>query len=366
MKTKLWMAGALVVLFACNKSETVIVQNPGEIAFKAFAGNMTKAAAPEITGTEFAHENELYVAASTANNPDFFSGVDHKGQLFKWDGTGQVETGTGSSTNHWRAYTGDFTPIYWPLNEQRVDFLAYASKAAKIGAGEGQIQPVFDATTPANQFSVTWDTWDKQIDLLYAVANNKYKDSPVSAVPLVFKHTQALIIFNAKASAGPNVKIDKFTFTDLKTSGRLDVYNDKTDPYITWTSLTPAEVTPKDFQTDADAVTTAINNTTKNTGVDTNPACGKFTDEVEGDADEIGASWKQIGNDLLVIPQEQPNVTIHYRLATDSYVSLYSITLNLPRKTWEAGKVYFYNIEFHPYEITVNPSVSNWETGGVW
>ena len=112
-KIYLSVLAAAVAVTACDKSETINVENgkQQEIAFSPVNQPATKA---PITTAAFPDDNIIYVSASN-NKAKFF-----EAKTFKKDGS------------VWKNYVGAVqTPLYWPLGGTgSFDFLAYSTTLA--------------------------------------------------------------------------------------------------------------------------------------------------------------------------------------------------------------------------------------------
>lgn len=326
------LAVAAVTLVACKKEEVKYTESLGEISFKAVNGIATKAVAnPELTTTEFKDTYLMKVAATTAEKKDYFE-----------VGTGEGLTFDKGSDDKWHA-----TPaVYWPAGQKRIDFLAYGlPDETKTAAAQLGVAPKFDATAPANMLTVeNWDVYTNQADLLYAAANNKFKDDVVSAVAMEFQHATALLVFNFGVSAGPDITITKIEFDQLATKGSFRVDNSKTTLSTRWYGFTNTADCLFPAGEDASAVAYL------NSGV---TACTKYgTKAVSGEA------AKQLGRSMLVIPQDRQRFEISYKIADKDDV--YVFDCDLAKGEWEAGKIYIYDIDFNLREITIAPTVKDW------
>ena len=326
---------AILALAACNKSQTVsIPEQSGEIAIKAVNAAQTKGG--EIAGTTFAETNTMKVSASAEEQPSYF-----KDETFTKDG------------DVWKAST----PQYWPAGEKRVDFLAYG---LKDGADLG-VTPAFDATRPADKLTVAnWDVYSNQVDFLYAAANNKFKDGPVSPVAMTFQHATALLIFNFRVSQGPDITITKIEFPKLVKQGTAVIDNTKTKLQLSWTPAAAAENVL--FPDAATVAAKSDYNTTANGEAlndDDLPLIGyntKYDQTIE-----TTKAWYQLEDSFLIVPQERQSFIITYKIGDDT--TEHTFESNLEKGEWKAGNIYFYNIDFNLREITINPSVAEWTVG---
>ena len=334
---------AILALAACNKSQTVSVpEQSGEIAIKAVNAAQTKGG--EIAGTTFAGTNTMKVSASAEEQDIYFTNV-----AFTKDET----------DGRWKANP---TKQYWPAGEKRVDFLAYGLKTdATLG-----VEPAFDATRPADMLTVAnWDVYQSQVDFLYAAANNKFKDGPVSPVAMTFQHATALLIFNFRVSQGPDITITNIKFPKLVKQGTAVIDNTKTKLQLSWA---PADAAENVSFPDATTVTAKSDyNVPEKTGLTygtlqyTNSLIGYGNKYVL--ASETGAEkgWYQLEDSFLIVPQERQSFIISYKIGTDDTV--HTFESNLEKGEWKAGNIYFYNIDFNLREITIAPSVAEWTVG---
>ena len=222
-KTFLFLSAAVLLLAACNKTETVRTEVPdagNPIAFKAISGTLTKGA--ELSGSYLAEGYGIYAAATQKSasgvieNASYFSGDE---QLFKNEGDAT------DAATPWKAHNGTaFAPVYWPIGgDAKLDFLAYAEKTDNHSDVDGKWKVVFDYPTTdiTRQFTITAvDTYANQNDFLYAAKQNQSKaenSGTGKSVNLSFEHAQALLIFNVKvndAAAASGLKINKIMFID--------------------------------------------------------------------------------------------------------------------------------------------------------
>ena len=216
-KIFLFLAAAVLMVVACNKSETVVRDiNPEEIGFRALSGNITKGA--ELSGVILPNTYGIYAAATQKNagglieNASFFGGIE---QLFAT--TGEDPTGSEPDARLWRASPN---PIYWPIGGVKLDFLAYAMKQAShvSDPGAGKWKASWDNATTDVATELAFkavDTYANQEDVLYAVANGQSSAANGGtgrSVKLSFEHAQALLIFNVKANMANQLSIEEISF----------------------------------------------------------------------------------------------------------------------------------------------------------
>jgi hypothetical protein len=308
MKKVLFLLGVAVFLVtACIKSETLVKSDRDIISFKAMTGNLTKAN-PEHAGGALDGANYImYVAASTAENPTLFNN-----KVFKYDGEAST----------WKAHNGtNWDPVLWPSN-QSVDFLALAGP----GGFQTTLSPAFNASPYVNSASVSsWDTYTNQLDVMYAVANNKNKSG--GSVALAFQHSQALLSFKAKADAADKVKIVSITINGLEYQGTFTVDNTRSALSSGWSSLTGENKAVK--------------------GVNT--------------TDFLPATEATKWTDNLLVPEQlSKSMTIVYTIAGITGNITYE--LNVPRTLWRMGHKYTYVLDFNTAasEITFTAVVEEW------
>lgn len=318
------LAGALLCLTAsCSKTEIDTPdETPVEIGFKAVTNQATKAN-PELVGASLGTDNVyvIYAAASADGSPKYFDPAtsSYGGQLFAYFTDGAK----------WYPASGspyEKQPIYWPFGGVKVDFLAYALTPAAKSA----LSPTFHADTHAREFTVAdWDTYAKQYDVMYAVANGC---TPVTdgVVNLTFKHAQALIAFKACKGATTTVDltINKITIKDLEYEGTLKVDNYRANLKAGWTISAHGD---KDLSAAE--------------GISNFP----YT---------LNSTATQITTNLLIPEQAAKKIVINYSMGGKTF----DYELNIPRIMWEMGKKYTFNLEFSAAEITFTTSVVVWNS----
>lgn len=310
-------AGTAVLLAAVSCFTTEIIQDetPVEIAFNAAANPATKAD-PELTGASLGTDNDyvIYAAASADGSPKYFdpAATNYGGQLFAYFTDG-AKWSPASGSPYIKQH------IYWPFGGVKVDFLAYAlTPDAKTA-----LSPTFHAETHAREFTIdSWNTFDDQFDVMYAVANGCVPGTDGN-VALAFKHAQALIAFTAKKSATTTVDltINKITIKDLEYAGTLKVDNYRANLKASWTLSAHSD---KDL-------------------------AGIFPYTLNSEATKITTN-------LLIPEQSSKQIVINYSMGGKTF----DYELNIPRTNWEMGKKYTFNLEFSAAEITFTPTVTDW------
>ena len=373
-------AAALLALAACNRSETVVIGTPNEIGLKTAIQSVTKAG--ELNGTSFDDEGyAIYVSASqyaadgSLETPLFFTD-----QLF------MNEITAGSGAPDWHHYASESaatgSPIYWPVGGASMDFLAYALPKGKKDA---TLSPVFNATVAAQDFTVTsWNTYDKQVDLLYAAANGQTSKTTGSTpyVAMEFKHAQALLIFNVsinQAASGLVIEDISFVTPDyiaartaeltaatpkayadctaptlsqvtLKTKGTFKVDNRRNDLEASWT-----------FDRSGEGAVAANWKMPSFSGTPAVSPCNIESPAIGGAVDYgdplTSASLVQLGETLLIPQQQARNFCVTYTVGGKTMQYCY----NVPRRVWQAGYKYVYNLDIKLNEIIITETVADFE-----
>ena len=330
MMKKLFLFSVAALAFcACSSDETVSEnsaanQQPKEISFSPLAKPNTRAA---VDGTTFPTSISMQVAAyDVTNGRNFFTHT-----TFNYSGAGTIWTGG----------------KYWPLSAAYINFLAYTNFQGTAGS---ETTGATWATDEASQvILVMTDNKTAQKDLMYAIGNGEVTQSGNNLtfppnVPMVFKHAQAWISFNADAydaTSGGKVTLNSITLNGAKYNGTYTIthtsYNATSSQSVAgaWSALgSTADVavpnwTPKAIAYDA------IGN---------------------GDA---------VGDGLLIVPDDDnatadfTSFTIAYTLDGNDYTYTYTPTTPAAANVDQA-KHYIYNIVFHLHEIEISATVTDW------
>lgn len=328
MKKSLIIVGmAALVLGACHKVDTVVTETPQEIGFKAISANATKANA-QLEGSLLNKEYSIYASATQKNS----AGTIENAAFFV-DQQFQTEDETVAAKSQYRAWSGTAAaPIYWPVGGATVDFLAYALPTAKHGN---------PAATYANQTEDVasivafndWNTYDNQVDLLYAVNNGATSSTSGAAdyVKLSFKHAQALLVFQAKVNIADAITINSITINGLKVKGTFTVDNSRNDLVASWSKL------------------------------ETVDAMNKIAIDNPGEVLTSTKDFAQIGSTLLVPQQPRLNFTVTYTMGGKTM----NYTYNEARGTWEMGKKYIYKLDMTLSEIILTEEVADFVDAAV-
>lgn len=302
MKKVLFLLGVAVFLItACIKSETVVKDSPKEIGFKAMTQIPTKAD-PEHKTTYLDHSYDIYVGASTTDNPTFLSG-----QTFSYN------------TDCWKASSS----VIWPRN-QLVDFLALAGETGF----QSTLSPAFYSSPSAKSVTISdWDTYTYQLDVMYAVANGRSQS--VGPVSLSFQHALALLSFTVQADVADKVKIERITINNLEYQGTLEVDNTNSEVVATWTAMSGTDMNVKGVKT----------------------------------SDFVGTSSTQWADNLLIPEQISKSMTIVYTLGGSSITYKLNIPRTLWKMGHKY--VYDLNFNTSGSEITFTATVEGWDTTNI-
>lgn len=307
------LAAGLVLAAGCTGVTPEQTATRHELMLKPSA--VATKADPELAGTTLGTDNSyvVYLSASSAQVPAFMSG-----QLYSYI----------SANAKWEASSavGTADPIYWPLGGEQLDFLGLASTPTAYA----DLAPAWDAVTPANRVVISgWDTYAKQYDVMYAVANNQTAGTNAGVVDMTFRHTMAVVGFTAVSDIEDAVTLNKITINGLGYSGDLVIDNSHTEVTAAWSTLASAD---------------------------------KVVPGTGGEIDYgfvVPTTASQCARHLLVPQQTARTVTLSYTMK-DAVTAL-DYTLVLPRTVWKAGYKYVYAIRFSPTEITATPTVTAWD-----
>ena len=328
MKKSLIIVGmAALVLGACHKVDTVVTETPQEIGFKAISANATKANA-QLEGNLLNKDYSIYASATQKNS----AGTIENAAFFV-DQQFQTEDATVGASSQYRAWSGTAaTPIYWPVGGATVDFLAYALPTEKYGNPAATYAKETEDVASIVAFN-NWNTYDNQVDLLYAVNNGATSSTSGAAdfVKLSFKHAQALLVFQAKVNIADAITINSITINGLKVKGTFTVDNSRNDLVASWSKL------------------------------ETVDAMNKIAIDNPGEVLTSTKDFAQIGSTLLVPQQPRLNFTVNYTMGGNTM----NYTYNEARGTWEMGKKYIYKLDMSLSEIILTEEVADFTDAAV-
>ena len=295
---------------SCSGKDELCPVASDEITLSPATEQTTRAA---ITGTDMPDGFHIWLSTylsdetEAANNRNYFTDVEYAKDVSVWK----------SATSH-----------YWPL-QGTLDFLGIATDPA-LG-----ISCTWNASRNTSRVDVDVpDTYASQTEVLYAAS---YPLAGVHAsVPMSFYHSQALLIFKARASTLNLIKVTDITIHDVYTDGTLTV---KTDgPLIAEWDFSLS--TPADKAVHKPALDYEL---------------------------EPGDTFLPFGSELLLPEQLNKTFTVTFKqrantgIAWDSdLVVEQTFTFDDVFRLWHMGKKYTYNIDFTLTGITVTPSIEDW------
>jgi hypothetical protein len=209
--------------------------------------------------------------------------------------------------------------IYWPL-EGAMDFLAYSAQGRLTGT-----KCVWDESNASKKLILNVSEAQSQDDIVYAAAarNKTQRES----VPMEFKHSQAWIEFQMKASAADLVFIKDIVIENIYQKGELTITNTAGVAEHSWNFASYRA---------------------GNVVVDNN-----YELYDEDGTNSLGTAVEYL--DMLIPEQGQTAFVMRYQLAGQDTILEYRFPMTT--STWEAGKKYVYQITITPVEITVTPTV---------
>lgn len=360
-KSFLFAAMAAIVLSGCYKNDVVEVNNgPKEISFKAVSNVATKADA-QLEGVNLTSDYSIYASATqkkadgTIENGAYF--VEKKfvadGYLNFDQEPETVVAGTpykATIVDPENAQLDKFEPIYWPIGKSKVDYIAYALPTVKHGAPAAVYENLVEnaeggydqeASNVASKVAFTWDTYENQVDLLYAGANELETatnagfnaEGKAQTVELVFNHAQALLVFQASVNIPDVFTIKEIAINDLKVKGTFTVDNTRNNIEASWDEANLEAVEGENI----------------------------IAEGKDPDADNLGealtsAELVPVGSSLLIPEQKRQNFVITYELSGNTMKYEYN---DLHGK-WQMGKKYIYNLDIKLNEIVITETVENW------
>lgn len=311
----------LLALVACDKTQTIVDEDPTLISFSTMSS--TKAAADDVvSGTVFPSSDwKIYVSASVKNDDASVA----QASLFE-----NTEFATADNPVVAASIFKANPAQYYPLGSKKVDFLAYASNKGK----DKPVAPTFLSTAVSDKMTfASWDTYDNQQDLLYANLNGC--TTQPNAQALEFHHAQAQIVIKAaKGATSGDIKITKIELLGLETEGTFEVDNSKQTLEVSW----------KNMAAGADKEITNLY---------VAPATNK----------ELTLTMEQMGDALLVPQQAAKNIKISYKIGTDDRTWEY--VYNNTRSAWMMNYKYIYQFTMTANEITFTETVQDWNTGTI-
>ena len=325
MKKNLAILGvAVLALASCAKTQVISDETPSPIAFKAVVSNAVKADA-QLEGTSLTADYAMYISATQYKA----NGSIETAAYFK-----DVEFTTADATPGAASEYKAAAPLYWPIGNAALDFVAYAMPSAKHGTPAATYDN--EATNVASKVSfMGWDTYANQVDLLYDVKNGATTATNALVpngltVNFTLKHAQALLVFQTKVNTTNKITINSITIPELKVNGDFVIDNTKNVLNAHWENL---NAVPNE-----DVVAPGTDPNADNLG------------------DLIAATdYAQIGSSLLIPEQPRINFVINYTISGNTM----NYTVNLDRGNWEMGKKYIYQLDITLNEIIATQVVED-------
>lgn len=322
-RTIILITAAALALVGCAKVEDTYVGGPKEIAFKAIAQPVTRAATtPAIADATYPDNLVMQVAAYSFPKTS------------SWVAGGYFDKTPFDGTN---ATSWKGTPArYWPLSDAYVSFLAVA------GVDAADVTSMGDPYASAATVVYDADSFTAQTDLMYAGKQEEVtKAGNVLTYPddadMVFKHALAWLQFNVRvpegAGYGAAIAVTKIVINGANKTGTFAITNTGYD--------TVGDPTPTGawggFAAGADYdVPSSAKATLSNTAFE---SCGA----------------------ALLVPKPSPatsftKFTIYYTINGQAFTFDYTpASLVLAQDT-----KYVYNITFTLTEIEIDPTVNTW------
>ena len=349
MRKIVFILAAVAALAACSKTQTSINVGPqGQkaLALRGITGIPTRSA---VTGTTFPEGYAMRLSA--------------------WHNAG-VNSGATQSSNYFDGikFTKNDDGVwaeakYWPIDPtSSLDFLAYAC-AGIADASKGVVPTAVWGDTVARKVTLTvpgvWRTFD---DILYGSANNQFYVE--TGNPVLFRHAESAVVFALKSSVeydetlNKGITVSSISVDTVQWAGTLTVLNPAAaggtgDVSAVWS----LQDTVKDHVN--------VRVSSGNTGMD--PAEPELADLILTD-EFIDLDDNPLGEGYAIFPEQTASrsFTIRYVLH-NGFKSDGTTPLNNELEyvykctdTWKAGIKYIYKIEINLKEITVAPSVQDW------
>lgn len=351
MKKVLFLAVVSLAAASCLKNEAFVVETPQELTFKAVANVATKADA-QLEGTLLNEEYRIYASATqrkadgSVENASYFTD--------KPFATTDSPVAAGS-TYHAMELVKDVwqvSPIYWPLGGCLVDYIAYAMPTAVHDANpaleNGPVATYAYATTDVASHLAfnNWDTYQQQVDVLYAVKNgaNTTDHAGAATLPLTFNHAQALLVFQAKVNIPNVMQINEIKINGLLVNGDFVVDNTKNNLLAEWQNLKPGtgeDIVAEGAKPEDDNLHAYLETE------DPTDAASEYLDNTD--------KPEQVGSSLLIPQQPALNFVVTYTVSGKTMKYEY----NHNRSAWEMGKKYVYNLDFTLNEVVITESVED-------
>lgn len=258
------------------------------------------------------------------------------------------------------------TPKYWPLTGS-LDFLAIAGSG--LNTADNGVVPTFtwgEDNSASSVVAVIPDNSAKFDDILFGGSNAQ--TYMASGNPIVFHHAESAVVFTASSnvaydeSKNIGVTIDGITIDGAKFSGTLTVSNPASaggtgDITAIWSDLGDQK----------DEVAARVWNTA-NLGTD---ASESVLSALNLTSESATIANKPFGEGYVILPeQDAVPFTITYTIHNGKNAAGEPLNNQLVYEykpedgsTWEQGKKHIYDIVFNLNEVTISPSVVDWDNG---
>lgn len=319
-KILLFSTVVFLAIVGCQKEEIKVYENSNELSLSPISanGNMATRGYVESEVFEETYCANLHSADKPAATPRTMQMSAYLHPQNGMEGNYFVDKTFAKNGDYWHA-----TPaIYWPVGGN-LDFLAFSlTSEAQYNKS---ISVKWDAENAASKVTLTVPAENSQNDILFASAANIKAQRTSTVVPMQFKHAQAWLEFQLSGSSDV-VNVKRIELEDVYNAGTLTINNNGGDALAQW-----------DF-TGQKAQTIPVDN-------------------LEGVSVLAG---KAEFMDMLIPQQPKTAFVLYYTLGKDEQVLSYRFTTD--QKTWLMGEKYIYRININANEITVDPSVTTWNT----
>lgn len=258
------------------------------------------------------------------------------------------------------------TPKYWPLTGN-LDLLAIAGSGLNTAANGVVPTFVWNTDNVAGSVVATIpDNSAKFDDILFGGSNAQ--TYMASGNPIVFRHAESAVVFTASSNVAYNaetnvgVTIDSISVNGAKYSGTLTV----TNPAAGMTEVKDSVVAAwSDLGSEKAYIKARVWNTA-NTGVD---AAESVLTALNLTATSATLASKPFGEGYVILPeQDAVPFTVTYTIHNGKDASGSAVNNQMQYKyvpeagsKWEQGKKHVYDIIINLSEVTIAPTVVDWD-----
>ena len=334
-RTLVIIALAVLALTGCNKEmahNPIASNNDGELSVLPMESNGSIATRGYVEGSKFQETlyESLHKSPRSAADSAYRT-MQISAYLYPQNGEQKnyfvdKTYAKGASDDLWHNTKTDGTvdPIYWPVGGT-LDFLAYSVSAKD----SKNITAVWNSEDAANNVTLKVPAENSQNDILFASAYGIESRSSAQAVAMKFNHAQAWLEF---VLTGSTDDVNTDGIVTLKRIELENVYN---------------------------AGTLAIDNNNGNATAKWN-FTGEQRQNIEVDncygVAKLNAAPQYL--DMLIPQQTKTAFVLYYTLGSSAKELSYRFTTD--QKTWLMGEKYVYSINIKTSEVTVKPSVTEW------